>query len=211
MGDPAGEGIATDVATRGRCARRARLCRRRRRRRRRVDVVEHGFRSYRREEGVDERGVRRTIGELVATFTRGCRCKAHGNVAPSSSQPPDKSQPSSSSDANSLSPSARGYFEYFSEGSQAGCAAVGDFPRELRAEAVGEKVALGLARLRAGGTRGAKLPDGPLARMHLIATSGKSFECLALPSTSEAAPVGGATAVQNRIKPVRVPCRNRPV
>ena len=56
-----------------------------------------------------------------------------------------------------------------------------------------------------------KLPDGPLARMHLMATKGNSFECLALPSTKEAAPVGGATAVLNRIKPVRVPCRNKPV
>ena len=56
-----------------------------------------------------------------------------------------------------------------------------------------------------------KLPDGPCARMHLMATKGNSFECLALPSTSEAAPVGGATAVENRIKPVRVPCRNKPV
>ena len=56
-----------------------------------------------------------------------------------------------------------------------------------------------------------KLPDGPLARMHLIATSGKSLLCLALPSTNDAAPVGGATAVLNRIKPVRAPCRNKPV
>ena len=40
-----------------------------------------------------------------------------------------------------------------------------------------------------------KLPDGPLARMHLMATKGNSFECLALPSTKEAAPVGGATCV----------------
>jgi hypothetical protein len=56
-----------------------------------------------------------------------------------------------------------------------------------------------------------KLPDGPLARMHLMATKGNSLLCLALPSTSEAAPVGGATAVLKRIKPVRVPCRNKPV
>jgi hypothetical protein len=56
-----------------------------------------------------------------------------------------------------------------------------------------------------------RLPEGPFARMHLMATKGNSFECLALPSTSEAAPVGGATAVENRIKPVRVPCLNKPV
>ena len=36
-----------------------------------------------------------------------------------------------------------------------------------------------------------KLPEGPLARMHLIATSGKSLLCLALPRTKAAAPVGG--------------------
>ena len=142
-------------------------------------------------------------------FTRGWRCKAHGNVAPSSSQPPDKSQPSSSSDANSVSPRARDTSST-SRKLSGRAARPSGLPRELRAEAVGEEVAF--ARLAASSRRAkSKLPDGPLARMHLIATSGKSLLCLALPSTKDAAPVGGATAVEQRIKPVRVPCRNKPV
>ena len=126
-------------------------------------------------------------------------------------------------------PEREGIFRVLLESSQGRLRGRRDFPRELRAEAVGEEIAFRLPSLRARlreaigemaycgfliATRQhakSKLPEGPLARRHLIATSGKSLLCFALPSTKDAAPVGGATAVLNRIKPVRVPCRNRPV
>ena len=73
--------------------------------RRRVSVVQHRFRSYRREEGVDVPPC--SARHRVAAVTpRGWRCKAHGNVAPSSGSRPTDRGPSSSSEANSLSGAA---------------------------------------------------------------------------------------------------------
>ena len=117
------------------------------RRRRRVDVVEHGFRSYRREQRVDERGVRRAIRERRRIYTRmqmNAPRKRRTELLAAARQIAAVLVQS----CKLAQPEREGIFRVLLESSQGRLRGRRDFPRELRAEAVGEEVAFRLARLR---------------------------------------------------------------